>query len=425
MFNQKNIITAVEIGTSKIAVLVGEVNQEGKVSIIGFHENPSNGTVCKGEIVEMDRLLAILSETIATADQAGGHMIGRSTIYVAVTSSGINSQQGEGVVYIESPDRQVSENDVSNAIENATGKHIKAGLVHLGTFDSFFSLDGIRKVADPVNQKASKLEANIHLLYGDEKRIENFKSAVYAAGFDQEAMPVFSPIADLFGVLSEDEKEHGVLMVNMGAGTTEYIVFHNFGVMLSGVLPVGLEHLANDLSLGLNLHINTCRKLLQEPTIAEHQRSGAGYIQIQEKNLSGGRQVPLNSIEKIIDLRLRETFGIIKHRVNQEGLYHHLGRGAIFTGGAALFEPAVKIFGRVFEVPIRIGRPFEPSGAVSALENPRYSTLWGLLKCGEFNHNTASGKNETSLGGLLVNGLDNAANSLFKKLGNIKKAIKF
>lgn len=424
MFNQKNIITAIEIGTSQIAVLVGEVNKEGKVSVIGFHEKPSNGAVCKGEIADMDRLLAILSETIAAADQAAGYLIGRSTIYVAVTSSGITAQQGEGIVYIDSPDRQVSEKDVENAIENATVKYVKNGQVHLGTFDSFYKLDGTRKVFHPLKQKASKLEANVHLLYGDEKRIDNFKSAVYDAGLDQAAIPIFSPIADLFGLLSQDEKEHGILLVNMGAGTTEYIVVYNFGVMLSGVLPIGLEHLANDLALGLNLHINSCRKLLIEPTIAEHQRDGAGYILIHEKNLSGGRQVPLRSIEKIIDLRLRETFGIVKERVKQDGLYPHLGRGAIFTGGAALFEPAVTVFKRVFEIPLRIGRPFEPSGAVSDLENPRYSTLWGLLKCGEFNHNT-KGKDKTSFGGFFVNGLGNAADSIFQKLGNIKKSIKF
>ena len=424
MFRQKNIITAVEIGTSKIAVLVGEINRDGKISVIGFHENSSNGTICKGEIVEMDQLLESLSETIAAADQESKHLIGRNAIYVAVTSSDINSQQGEGIVYIESPDSKISEQDVSNAIENATVKHVKEGRVHLGTFDSFFKIDGIHKVQDPVTLKAHRLEANIHLLYGDEKRIENFKTAVYDAGFDQEAIPIFSPIADIFGVLSEDEKEHGVLLVNMGAGTTEYIVFYNFGVMLSGVLPIGLEHLANDLSLGLNLHINTCRKLLKEPTIVEHQRTGSGYIKIHEKNLSGGRQVPMASIEKIIDLRLRETFNIIKHRVNQERLYPHLGRGAILTGGAALFEPAVKIFERVFEVPVRPGRPFEPSGAVSDLEDPRYSTLWGLLKCAE-ELNKEKSKNGTNLCGSLVNSLDNAASSLFNKLGTIKRSIKF
>ncbi len=424
MFEQKNIITAVEIGTSKIAVLVGKINRDGKVSVIGFHENSSEGTVCKGEIVEMDKLLAILSETIATADQDSGHMIGRNEIYIAVTSSDINSQQGEGVVYIESPDGKVSEQDVKNAFDNATSKHIKAGRVYLGSFDSFFRLDGTRKVSNPIGQKAGKLEANIHLFYADENRIDNFQSAVYAAGFDQEAIPIFSPVADMFGVLSEDEKEHGVLLVNMGAGTTEYLVFYNFGVLLSGVLPVGLEHLANDLALGLNLHINSCRKLLKEPTIAEHQKMGAGYIKIHEKNLSGGRQVPMNSIEKIIDLRLRETFGIIKQLVEQEGLYPHLGRGAIFTGGAALFEPAFKTFERVFEVPVRVGYPFEPSGAISALENPRYSTLWGLLKCAEDNYRNTK-ENKPSLGGAFANGLDNAANSIFRKLGTIKKAIKF
>lgn len=425
MFNQKNIITAVEIGTSKIAVLVGEVNQEGKVSIIGFHETPAAGTVCKGEIVDMDRLLAILSETIDVADQAADHMISRGRIYVAVTGSGINSQQGEGIVYIDSPDNQVSEHDIDNAIDNATVKYVKNGQVHLGTFDSFFKLDGVRKVSDPLRQKASKLEANVHLLYGDEKRIDNFTSAVYAAGFEQEAIPVFSPIADLFGLLTQDEKEHGILLVNMGAGTTEYVVLYNFGVMLSGVLAVGLEHLANDLALGLNLHINSCRKLLIEPTIAEHQQSGAGYIKIAEQNLSGGRQIPLNSIEKIIDLRLRETFGIIQQQVKAKALYAHLGRGAIFTGGAAMFEPAANIFKRVFEIPLRIGHPFEPSGAVSDLESPRYSTLWGLLKYGEFNHNIENSQHKTNLRSLFINGLDNAAHTFLNKLGIITKSIKF
>ena len=424
MFNQKNIITAVEIGTSQIAVLVGEVDKEGKVSVIGFHENPSNGAVCKGEICDMDHLLEILTETIKAADQDSGYNIGKSSIYVAVTSSNITAQQGHGIVYIAAPDHKVTDKDVEHAIKDATSKYVKSDRVHLGTFDSFFRLDDNRKVFNPLKQKASRLEANVHLLYGDEKRIDNFKTAIYDAGFDQPAVPIFSPIADLFGLLSEEEKELGILSVNMGAGTTEYVVVYNFGVMLSGVLPIGFEHLANDLSLGLNLHINSCRKLLMEPTIAEHQRDGASHIIIHEKNLSGGRQIPMRSIEQIIELRLRETFGIVKMRVEQEGLTKQLGRGTIFTGGAALFEPAVTIFKRVFEMPVRIGHPFEASGAISDLNNPRYSTLWGLLKCGELNHKMSS-KRETNLGGLLADGLGNAADSIFQKLGLIKRSIKF
>ncbi len=423
MFGQKNIITAIEIGTSKVAVLVGEMDEEDTVAVIGFHTEPSNGNVCKGEISDMERLKVILNRVISAADQASGHMIRKSSIYIAVTGSGIISHQGEGMLRTEPPEYLVTEADVEEVLNNATVKYLHDDLVELGRFNSFYRLDGERRVSDPSGQKAHTLEANVHFIYGDEKRIDNFCSAVYEVGLDIEAVPMFSAIADWLGVLSSEEREHGVLLVDMGAGTTEYLVAYNNGIMLSGVIAVGMEHLANDLALGLNLNMNSCRKLLQDKTIVEQQQLGAGFLKISDNNLSNPRKIPLNSIETIIDLRMREIFEIVKKRVVDAGLYGNLNRGAVLTGGVALFDPAINIFKRVFDVPVRIGRPFDANGGINELEDPRYSTLWGVLKCGELDVNSRHQRG--SLGGSLVDYLGTAADRLFKRLDNTRKAIKF
>ena len=357
MFQQRDIITAVEIGTSKVCVLVGEAEKNEKISIIGFGERPSNGAVCKGEINDMDGILAVLAEVIEEADKSSGHEIGRSSIYVAVTGSDIGTYQGAGTVFINNPERRVSEDEIEEAVENAQIKFLKSDQVVLGSFDSYYLLDGARRVFNPIDQVAGKLEAFIHVIYGDANRIENFRTAVYDAGFDQEITPVFSGLGSAYGVLSDEEKEHGVLLVDMGAGTTEYIVIYNYGILMSGVLPIGFEHVANDLSLGLDLHIGSCRKLLMDDIIIEHRRAGKGFIEIP--GASGGKRIPLASIEKIIDLRLRETFGIVHRKVQDQGVVHNLGSGAVFSGGAALFEPAVEIFSRIFDIPIRRGQPFD------------------------------------------------------------------
>ncbi len=426
MFHQKNIVTAVELGTSKICVLVGEALPEGGISVIGRGEASSENAICKGEISDMSAALDILMRVIDEADESSGRQVNNSSlIAVAVTGASINSYQGIGTVFVKSENHRVSDDDIDEALQNAQVKPLPFDQTIINTFDSYFMLDGCRRVRNPSDQVADKFEAFIHVIHGDTNRVENFKSILRDAGFDEEIIPAFSGIASAYGILTEEEKENGVLLVDMGAGTTEFIVIYNMGVLFSGVLPVGFDHVANDLSIGLDLHISTCRKMLKDGSIMQHIHDRKGFVEL--KTVTGNdRKVPLSSIEKIIDLRLREIFQIIHRKIKDHGIINNLGSGGVLSGGAALFPRTSEIFKEVFEFPVRIGQPFDASGAVTGIENPRYSTIWGVLKFGEELSRILTTKEKRGVfSRMLINPIDNVAGRFWQGVSNLKKSIKF
>jgi len=250
MFQQHNIITAIEIGTSKICVLIGETSEDEKLRVIGFGEYPSNNSVIKGEIVDMDTALEQLTKAISDADTSSNRMINASNIIaISITGSSIISYQGSGAAFVHNEDHRIGEEEISTAVRTAQSNNSHFDRTLINSFDSYFMLDGHKRVRNPIDMIAHKLEVHIHAVYCKTNQIENFYSLLRDAGFDEDPAPVFSGIASAYGVLTEEEKESGALLLDMGAGTCEYLAIFNMGILSSGVLPVGFEHLANDLSL--------------------------------------------------------------------------------------------------------------------------------------------------------------------------------
>jgi cell division protein FtsA len=246
------------------------------------------------------------------------------------------------------------------------------------------------------------------------------------AGFDDDPMPVFSGIASAYGVLTEDEKETGTLLLDIGAGTCEYLAMFNMGILASGVLPIGFEHLANDLSLGLDLHISDCRKLLQDGTIVQHINERKTFIEIKS-TLGNIRKIPLASFETIIDLRLRETFQIIHHKLAAQNALHNLNSGGVLTGGGALFPPITVLFSEIFNFPVRVGKPFSTNGTTgtTGIESPQYATIWGSLKFAEELNQIINFRQENNIIREILDIADNVASNFLRSLSKIFKSVKF
>ncbi|MDD2479358.1 MAG: cell division protein FtsA [Victivallaceae bacterium] len=423
---RKPIITAIEIGSSKICVLVGESQEtDENIVVLGRGEVSSSGAVLKGEIIDMDRAITLLSNALDQADEASGKKISESIfIGVGITNSGIASSQNIGSTLTSSPDAVISADDITAAGKNAKPVHLPYDRIQLDSYCSYFLLDEGRRVSDPSGQISRKLDAYVHVIHGDANRVASFTKLINDCGIGDEnnVYPLFCGTAAAYCILTDEEKSNGVVFVDMGAGVTEYVVVHNSGVMASGVVPVGFEHIANDLSLVLNLHIDTCRKMIVDGTITTMITQGRGFIEQKDFN---GRDVkiPLLSFEKIIDERLRETFEIIKSRVAKEVPLRNLSAGGVLTGGGALFPRTADVFHSVFECPVRIGKPFDASGAITNLESPRYSTVWGILKCSNFHLRT--GRVES--GGITdaaANMLDHVAGNLWHGIRNVWNSLK-
>ncbi|MDD3154625.1 MAG: cell division protein FtsA [Victivallaceae bacterium] len=379
----RNIVSAIEIGSSKICVLVGEGEDENNLQVIGRGEVASAGTVVKGEIVDMDGAFELLTQAIDDADSSsGGAMNSSSAIAVGVTGCGIDSFAGVGSVFIKNEEHKVSYADRDEALQNARIATLPVGRTVLNSAESYFVIDNRLKVRNPNNQNARKLDAHVRVIHGLANRLENFRTAVRNCGYEENVELIFNAFASDLGILSETERHQGVLLIDFGAGSTEYSVDYDNGVIIAGMLQVGFEHVLNDLSLALNIHIDECRKMAKSGLLAQIFAEQRAVVELPGNGTVSGkpRQVPLSTFETVIDARLQETFSIISKRIATEIGPLTLESGLVVTGGGALLPRVLEIAQNEFSLSGRVGQPYLPGGAVTNLANPRYSTVWGLLK---------------------------------------------
>ena len=425
MFKKRDTVCAIEIGTSKICVLLGEVFPDGRLEVIGWGNVPSNGMVVKGEICD-DGVKELLQKAIDQADtSSGGYLNHCRQLEILVTGCGIVSQQCPGSCNIENDEQTVTEVEVEKAVKNALfsleSDSEEREIVNYST--TCFSLPGKGTFNDPIGKKGTILSTNVHVVRGTSARINAFSKAIADTGFeDIPAEFMFSPFADDTALLTEEERHQGVLLVNIGAGTTEYLLEYKGGICASGVLQVGMEHVANDLSIALNLKIDLCRKLISDGVLAKKRADGKEEIDFQ---VHGGniRRIPLTSFETVIDCRLREIFEYIDEHLKKVNAPRNLDAGGVLTGGGASFYRSQELFSQVFNLTCSIRRPADISGVKFGLEDPRYSSIWGALKIAadrfkEVRHSQTATDS-------IIDGLYQMWRNCFNTFGNIKKAVKF
>ena len=378
MFRNRVIVGAVEFGSSGICVLLGESQPDGTLSVIAKGEAPANGIV-KGEIDSLDTVFDHLGKALNDADvMSGGELNNCSMLVVPISGCDIKSCLGRGAVNIDSPDGRVTVADRVQAHKNARKFRLENGRGILNSSESYFYIDDSLKRRDPIGQSADKLEAWVHIVHGVVNRMDNFRQILYNSGCEEHIEMVFSPMAAAEGVLVQEEREKGVLLIDLGAGVTNYLLEFNQGVLASGQLQVGMMHVANDLALGLDLSLDQCNKMLTDGTLAKAIMERREYIDFPATH-GKVRRIPMASFETIIDLRLRELLEIIRSSIDPESL-SMINSGVVLTGGGASFEVAQKITKDVFRSTVRVGRPTTAVGVVTDLADPRYSAVWGALK---------------------------------------------
>ncbi len=424
VFQSRGTITAVEFGTTKVCALHGGRDRNGNPVVYGFGERPCEGSMCKGDIVDFSAAVNALSKALEDADKSAGEDYDRGSVYCVVSGSGVSSRQGEGNVYIYEEDRKIREEHIQEAVAKAQNLSLSPEQVALNAFDSYFLLDSRRRSKCPIDQTATRLDAFIHLIFAERNRIDNFRSALKEFGFEGEITPVFGAVASGYGVLSKDEKEQGVLLVDLGGGLSDYLLVQDDGVLLSGVVPVGMENVANDLAIGLDLNIAQCRKFLLDGRLDSIRREGGAFVELSGAVAGTTRKIPVSSFEKIIELRLRELFSIVKADVDAKGLGRLLGAGAVITGGGACVPAAPEMFKDVMGMHVRVGEPSGVSGAVTGLDNPRYSSILGLLKYAIDMENANGAPGIAGGIGRITDALDGVTKGFFKKLKTATGSLK-
>lgn len=371
------VIVGLEIGTSKIYAVVAEGRRDGTVRLLGIGETPSKG-VRKGEIVDFSTTVKCVHETLADAEEKSDVEI--ETVWAAVTGSHIASFNNRGAISIPEDKTEIDLEDLRDVEINA--KEVDIPLQHdfLHALIQHYYVDGQDGIVDPVGMIGTRLEADFHIIHGVTTRLQNTVRCIREAEVEVEDI-VLASIASAQTVLNIQQKELGALVVDIGGGVTDYIVYSNGIVRCSGVLAIGGDHITNDISMGLHIPIQKAEKLKIEHGSASLDASLSGDTIILKSDTGfAGCEVERRMLNTIIYARVRELFELLKRKVETECSLHLLGAGIILTGGCSLLRGIKTVAEELFEMPVHLIRAQTTASPASASENPRLSTAIGVVK---------------------------------------------
>ncbi len=396
--NDNKIIGAVEIGGSKVVVMVGEIVNGRSLNIIGMGQSTSMG-VKKGEITDFRAASDCTHAAIIAAEKNAGATI--EGIYLAQTGRHLEGFSNKSSITVSSPDGLVRQVDIQNIVDNAKRKELPQGRVYIHHIQCGYHLDG-RVIGDPHTMQGDELEVAYWHVQGDEKKVSDHIHVINGFGLKVEDM-IISSIASGCMVASDEEKQNGVLVLDIGCNTTDYALYRNGHIMRTGVLSVGGDHLTNDLCLGLRINKQQAEKLKLE--------YGKAIVDSEDKDEKvwlfgdltiGDRPIPRMAIYQIIKARVDELFGIIKKELVEFMDARDLAGGIILTGGVSRLSKIADAATRQLGVPTRIGE--NPSWVRDDLRKPEYSTVLGLLYYGLTAQNSEDqSKKETGLFQKVVN----------------------
>ncbi len=355
-----DLMVGLEIGTSKICVVVGEGRPDGTIKILGVGQSPSRG-VRKGEIVDFETAMKCVHEAVVDAEQKSDVMI--RSVYVAVAGAHIQSFNNRGGITLPEDRDEIDEQDVEDVKINAREVSIPGQNAFLHSIIQHYHVDGQDGVLNPIGMLGHKLEADFHIIHGVRTRIQNTIRCVKELPLEVEDV-VFSALASAQVVLTQHQKNLGALVIDIGGGTTDYILYVDGAVKQSGAFGVGGDHITNDISMGLRIPMARAEKL-----------------KIEEGSCVLGNCLPGETILlKDVHLRLRETLELLKRQLEEESFINYAGAGIFITGGCSLLSGIDHLAQEIFEMPAHAAHAQTMSGLTSAFENPQFSTAIGLIK---------------------------------------------
>jgi cell division protein FtsA len=330
-------------------------------------------------------------------------------VYLGVTGGHLRGFNNRGVHPVVSADREICEEDVQDVIKNAKAINLPAQNHVIHAIRQHFHVDGQDSITNPVGMLGSRVEVDVHVVHGNLNRLQNVIRTVKGLQLEVDDI-IFNGLAASLALLSNEQKELGSLVIDIGGGTTEYVVYANGIIKHTGVLAVGGDHVSNDLAYGLKVPLSRAEKLKCEHGSARCDDS----LKNQTITISSELGLPLKTVNlghlrKIMSLRLEEIFNLIAHDLEQVDAFDYLRGGVFLSGGGARIPEIANLAERVFQLPVTVGKANTVSGLKSALDQPEFATAIGLVKFGSFQQ-----RKRTAIAGLRA-GIKTTINQLFKK----------
>ena len=378
--SDKNIIVGLDIGTSKVVAIVGEVKQDNEIEIIGIGSHRSRG-LKKGVVVNIESTVQSIQRAVEEAELMAGVEI--DSVYAGIAGSHISSLNSHGIVPIK--DGEVSHTDVERVIDAARAVAIPADQKILHILPQEFIIDNQEGIHDPVGMSGVRLEARVHMVTGAVSAAQNIIKCVRRCGLEVEDL-ILEQLASSYSVLEEDEKDLGVCLVDIGGGTTDIAVFTGGSIRHTAVIPIAGDQVTNDIAVALRTPTQHAEEIKLKYACALTQLASPDEtIEVPSIGDRPPRRLSRQTLAEVVEPRYEELLTLIQAELRRSGYEDLVAGGVVLTGGSSKMEGLIDLAEEVFHMPVRLGIPQYVTGLVDVVRNPIHATGVGLLLFGHRN----------------------------------------
>src|SRR4249920_1147028 len=372
--SDRNLLVGLDIGTSKVVAIVGEMAPDGSIELLGLGSQPSRG-LKKGVVVNIDSTVQSIQRAIEEAELMAGCQI--HSVFAGIAGSHVRSLNSHGIVAIR--DKEVTGGDVDRVIDAAKAVAIPADQKILHVLPQEFIIDSQEGIREPIGMSGVRLEARVHIVTGADSAAQNIIKCVQRCGLTVEDI-VLEQLASSYAVLTEDENDLGVCVVDIGGGTTDIAVFGGGAIRHTAVIPIAGDQVTNDIAVSMRTPTQYAEDIKLRYACALSQLANPDEtIEVPSVGDRPSRRLARQTLAEIVEPRYEELFGLIREELRRSGFEEAIAAGVVITGGSAKMEGAIELAEEVFHTPVRLGLPQHVTGLVEVVSNPIHSTGVGLL----------------------------------------------
>ncbi|HWX81917.1 MAG TPA: cell division protein FtsA [Steroidobacteraceae bacterium] len=372
--SDRHLLVGLDIGTSKVVAIVGEIKADGALEIIGIGSHPSRG-LKKGVVVNIESTVQSIQRAVEEAELMAGCEI--HSVYAGIAGSHVRSLNSHGIVAIK--DKEVVQGDVERVIDAAKAVAIPADQKILHVLPQEYIIDSQEGIRDPIGMSGVRLEAKVHIVTGADSAAQNIVKCVQRCGLSVDDI-VLEQLASSYAVLTEDEKDLGVCVVDIGGGTTDIAVFGGGAIRHTAVIPIAGDQITNDIAVSMRTPTQYAEDIKIKYACALSQLANPDEtIEVPSVGDRPPRRLARQTLAEIVEPRYEELFGLIRDEIRRAGLEEQVATGIVLTGGSAKMEGAIELAEEVFHMPVRLGVPQYVSGLAEVVSNPIHATGVGLL----------------------------------------------
>lgn len=377
---EKNMIVGLDIGTSKVAAIVGELSPDNEIEIIGIGHHPSRG-LKKGVVVNIESTVQSIQRAVEEAELMAGCQI--KAVYAGIAGSHVRSLNSHGIVAIR--DKEVTAGDIDRVIDAARAVAIPADQKILHILPQEFVIDQQEGIREPIGMSGVRLESKVHIVTGAVSAAQNIIKCVRRCGLEVDDI-ILEQLASSQAVLTDDEKDLGVCLVDIGGGTTDIAVFTEGAIRHTAVIPIAGDQVTNDIAVALRTPTQHAEDIKIKYACALAQLASAEEsIEVPSVGERPPRRLARQTLAEVVEPRYEELFTLVQSELRRSGFEDLIAAGVVLTGGSSKMEGLVELAEEIFHMPVRVGLPQAAMGLVDVVRNPIYSTGLGLLMFGHKN----------------------------------------